>query len=551
MRRTNRLRRLLRSRRGAVLAISIFLVSLVAVGSLLMAQATNDHQRINWRRRELARALYLAEAGVSLIQDYSNEAANYTPDPNLFTYVPPSDEEIGGTGIVYASGNLEDRFPTLHAFLTANSGVWTMDESTLDSLPGTVNSFVSDNNEYIGKVREIQLFLPGATGAPATPEDIAYSPELIVRSVGRSTRNLERTVVAFLDINPIIEIRLPAGLINSDANAALFGNGRVHWGEAWSRDSFQMLNKSQMDYVREGAANYDRWAKWITEGTLHWPNNWSWGVNRDLYNPSGTNGAAANHALGKYSPNRGAIGGDQNAGDGYDAGTQFRASGAYEKAFFQIDPGTLPWPNLYDTDTYYALKEFAIENGRYYTTNSSGQIFKDGVNQGDFLASFAVPSGVDRDGEPYDFVFIDTTDQQPPRADGSNLSTITASGSSNGLKGFYWIGANFSVTGVGDPPDLSDGQSPPLDPFDPNSVQTQTLEKIFLDGVLMSPGRVDMAGNAGVYGSVVAGGGFGGGGTPDIWYNWRLAQGLELFKGNVGSRLKVMSMTNYSEGQPS
>lgn len=591
--------------RGSILVTSFFLVMLVSVSTLLMSRTLLDQQAANWRRRELGRALYAAEAGISLVQHWSNVAEDFggtstipatgvvPDDPDhdfddegstqpLFYYRPPTEDEIGGTGIVYATGYLKDRFPVLWGVL--QSGALTFTEADLDSMTtggslvtagigaglgvgmsslssgGSINQMTSSNGEDIGKIRELQLWLPGTAGAPTVPAGLSFSTEIVVRSVGRSSnKRLERTVVSYMDINPIAELRLPAGLINSrTGTASVGGNAQIHWGEAWSRESFNMPNKSQMNYVDQTStpgppydgSHYDPWAKWITEGKMYFPTNWQWGVGKDLYNPSSATGAPATSG-GRHTPNLGAIGGDTDATDGYNSGGSFKAHGKYEASFFQVAPGTLPWPNLFDQDTYDTLKAFAQENGRYYTTNSSGQILYDGVVvSGGFLDEFEVPTGVDRETEPYDFVFIDTIDQTVPKTDGSNLASISTSGSSNGLKGLYWIGANFTVTGVGDPPSLASAEAPPTDPDDPSTSVSQTLDKIFLDGVLMSPGVVSMAGNAGVYGSVVAGRGFGGTGTPNIWYNHNLRDGMELSRGNVGSRLKNMVINNYSEGQP-
>ena len=73
---------------------------------------------------------------------------------------------------------------------------------------------------------------------------------------------------------------------------------------------------------------------------------------------------------------------------------------------------------------------------------------------------------------------------------------------------------------------------------------TVNLLKIYLDGVLFSAGTVSLGGNAGVYGSVVSELGFVGGGTPNIYYNYKLENGLEIPKGNVGSTFKIVLQDN-------
>ena len=52
-------------------------------------------------------------------------------------------------------------------------------------------------------------------------------------------------------------------------------------------------------------------------------------------------------------------------------------------------------------------------------------------------------------------------------------------------------------------------------------------------------------GNAGIYGAIFAQGGMAGSGTPDVYYNVDLADGLILDNGNVGSMFRVVMQVNY------
>ena len=68
---------------------------------------------------------------------------------------------------------------------------------------------------------------------------------------------------------------------------------------------------------------------------------------------------------------------------------------------------------------------------------------------------------------------------------------------------------------------------------------------IWLDGVIYTGGTMALDSAAGVYGSVVAELGFSGGGTPDVFYNAQLAEGLILGNGNVGSPFRITLRTNF------
>jgi hypothetical protein len=310
-----------------------------------------------------------------------------------------------------------------------------------------------------------------------------------------------------MTINPTINLAIPAALLSFNT-ALAFGNARIHWGEAWSKNTFDMLNNSQMDYINSGDSDYDPWAVYRSEGTIDFPANWQWGVGQDLFDPSATQPGLP------------------------------PASGGYADAFHQNVPaGVLDWPDF--AGEYQTFKDMALANGRYYSTDASGNIYVDGIEDAahevDFYDEFAV---ADPDSSAFDLVFIDTIDGNPPAADGSNLTTITVGGNGDGLKGIFYINANFDANGVGAPPAVTG--------VDPNGI-AESLSKIFLNGVLYAAGTVEMGGNAGVYGTVVAERGFAGGGTPDIYYNSELANGIEISNGNAGSIFNVALITNYGE----
>jgi hypothetical protein len=260
-----------------------------------------------------------------------------------------------------------------------------------------------------------------------------------------------------------------------------------------------MLGKSQMDYLIPGSPGYDRFAKYRTEGKINFDPNWKDQLGGDIYDQSRQNPGAA------------------------------PASGRYDAFSQYLPPGTLSWPQF----DYQTFKDQAMAHGRYYTTDAAGNIYKNGTTRVDFYTEFTVQ---DRATSPYDLIFIDTINRQPPAADGSNLATIKISGSGRGTKGVMYIAANVDAGGIGTPPSMfardRDGN-------------VRYLEKIFHDGVIYSSGTISMSGNAGVYGAIVTQRGFTGGGTPDVWYNGELANGLDYKQGNIGSKLKVLLTKNY------
>ncbi len=205
-----------------------------------------------------------------------------------------------------------------------------------------------------------------------------------------------------------------------------------------------------------------------------------------------------------------------------------------------IPAGTLQFPDL--LAAYNDFKVAAKQHGRYYGTDAAGNIYLDGIKDAAHLVDFNTEFGnSDRVNDPYDLLFIDTIDGTPPKADGSNLATISNSGTGVGMKGVFWIGANMLQKGAGNPANLV-AESPAA------GHPTQTLAKVYLDGVLYCAGTIDVTGNPVVFGSVVAENGFTGSGTFDVWYNWRLKDGLQLPQGNVGSNFRIVLQDNHASG---
>lgn len=383
-------------------------------------------------------------------------------------------------------------FPTLNAQLLG--GNYTISESDLTSMG--FPAMQTDDGRAVSSIKQITLMKPDAASDPV-------ACFFKIQSVGHTASGVERTVVSYVDANvSTLKIQLPAALLSYNV-ASAFGNARIHWGESWSKGNFNMLSKSQMGYLVPSASDYDPHAKYRCEAAITFDPTWKVGIGKDIYDITRqTPGAAP-------------------------------ASGNYNAFYQHLPAGTLAWPDF----DYQTFKDQAKSHGRYYSTDAAGNIYKNGIEDAahkvDFYTEFAV---ADRATAPYDLIFIDTVDGNAPAADGSNLATVGVSGTGNGTKGVMYIAANFDAGGVGSPPGLvaKDAEG-----------ANRALSKIFHEGVIYASGTIAMSGNAGVYGSIVAQKGFAGGGTPDIYYNIDLANGLEYGNGNVGSKLKVLLTTNY------
>lgn len=485
----------LAKRRGLSLAVLLVILTISSLGSLIMTKSLLEQQRLNQRRRDLARSFYAAEAGVGRMLHWSNTPADYVTaggsPANLFDRTADS-RDIDGSPIP-----MKDQFAN---FWNAVQGSLTLTESDLHYMG--VDMLSTNNGVEVSRIHEIQLLPPDPAAGVAH--------DFRIRSVGRCGA-LERTVMNYMEANTLWanpQLALQAALISLDA-AGAGGNGKVHWGESWIRGDFDAMNKNDMKYLNSTNAAYDPYAVYRTEGMIDFPNSWNFDTTAP-YNP--------NLLYRELNP-------AWNQPGLFPDGT-----GNFAEAFYQNE--TLDFPDL--LAEYETFKQLAQQHGRYYTTDPDGTIRRNGIAV-DFVDEFGV---LDRDSQPYDTVFIDTLDGNPPAPDGSNLATIQVSGNGEGLKGIYYINANMNVSGVGNPQGLN-----ATDP-DGNVV---ALDKIFLQGVLYSSGAINNTGNPGVFGSVIAERGFQGTGTFDIYFDVNLRNGLPLNIGNLGSQFRVVMRMNYGE----
>lgn len=497
------------------------MVMITAIGALLMSRTLLDQKRINERRRDLWRAYHHAEAGVAQVQQWGAYHDTFLPDTTLFDEQRPPNP----TNAELLLLEDESRYPVFAAM--GSSGI-VVTESELDAMG--IDGFVTESGWSVGRITELALLPIDDVQSPAESHLTAaqYTDSLLVSTNpddsnyaffkvlcrGVSSSGLERELRAYMKPTPVALIALPAPVI-SLATASAFGNAKIHWGEAWSKTNFSVLNRSQLTYALS-----DPLAIWRTEGLFEFPSNWSTSATYQA-NKLYDSGISGSNPFTLPSVERPGL---------YPDGT-----GDWKDTLYQnIPSGTLDFPDF--LSQYETFKKIAKANNRYYTTDSSGNIYHNGTIV-DFYQAFS-PNDPDT---PFELAFVDTLNQQPP--DGTNLATIHISGDNDvgdRIRGFYYFAANFRVGGVGSPASLT--VENPLTGTD------TTLAKMWLDGVIYTAGTMDMDGNAGVYGSIVAEQGFIGGGTPDVYYNSDLADGLELSNGNLGGPFQVVISDNYSPG---
>jgi hypothetical protein len=488
------------NRRGSVLVVSVILCVTAAMTAVLLVKTMVDHQRINTRRRDIARSFFAAEAGIAQVLHWGNFPNDY--------------DGLGTNGYFYRDFTQADwPFPNLTIQTPGASSV-VVDGSKLHTFMTTT----TDGTPYeSGHIASIILESPSASD----PVPCTFK----VRSTGATAAGLDRTILAYLQKSPVLISKLQlGGALLSMATAAQGGNAKVHWGEAWSKSDVTMPATSQCSHIDKTSGSYDPFVSYRTEGSMIFPATWKVGAGKDIYDPATRNSPGDAPALGHYSDK------------------PLLPDGTY-RTYTQLDQhlpaGSLQFPDL--LAAYNDFKIAAKQHGRYYGTDAAGNIYLDGIKDAAHLVDFNTEFGdSDRDADPYDLLFIDTIDGNPPNALGTNLATISNSGTGVGMKGVFWIGANMLQKGAGNPANLL-AESPAT------GHPKTTLGKVYLDGVLYCAGTIDVTGNPVVYGSVVAQKGFTGSGTFDVWYNWRLKDGLPITPGNVGSNFSIVLQDNHAD----
>ncbi|MBN1902338.1 hypothetical protein JW926_13515 [Candidatus Sumerlaeota bacterium] len=453
--------------KGSILLIAIVVVSVISVGLVCSLAYQKDLGKMGNRRREQMRAFYVADIGVQRVIHWFNHPDEYTPDTVLFTKF--SDTES------YFDSSDQTRFI-----------------STVSVPSGLLPVVYDANNSYLGELVNLQLLPPDPTHDP-------ISCIVKVQSVGKSFSGPPKTIMVYLNTSHTFNIECPAAII-TDQTATWGGQFNIRWGQVWAKHNAILPNLAQT----KKAFKDDPWLKLKVKETVYLNNaNYADGTNTGSTTP-----------LPETAPNyfQPWLLTDADLDEIYQHQTETAADAA--------DPFFFP---IFD---YQLNKEYAITKGRYYGSDAAGDIYRDGIideahKVTDLYAEFHI---ADADNGPYEFIFIDTIDKQPPALDGSNMCTLHFSGNTPHTKGVFYCANNVYLGGSGDPPDVTNA-------VDPNN-SINSLNKVRHQGLFYVSGQFDQQGENTIYGSCVAGGGFGSGGCPEVYYDYRLKTGALMTAGS-------------------
>lgn len=576
-------------RRGSILVFTVFLLSAAALAVYVVVNlsTTNMHQV----RKSEARlqAQYAAEAGIQQTVDWFNrgyyawyvesraaEVANAEaplgyetssrsapdamkkptpeptappPDPTASpTPEPTSDPPGGDDDVAYHTWG-DKRFPdtdfqnyfkpdpTTGKFIDALKKSTITTELNLMSdkdkayrayLPSLLDQ---DGNE---KARIVGLrILPPQSGDPEGTVAQVICETVTVAALGPHKKTLEdgtvvgdeKTAVCqvhvWLQDNRVSDVKIPAAIM-SKAGVATNGQFNVHWGEVWSEGDIDFPNSSHLGPTQ----SEDEW--YVARATDHIRIGGDYADGRDKQGTSST--AIPSTAGNYYVP--------------YLQDAEFQANsgkfGNRENMLQHV--GKLPWPD-YD---YKTMKALALERGFLIFRPAGNGLLALNTPSGTVEKSFedwfdhkiVTLSGADvelesispEDIDPDDFpplYFIDTTDGKPPMDDGSNMMDVQLAGGSSFFHGLFFCALDFSFKGSGNPPSIPNAERPDL--------ATESISKCFWQGLLYTYGTYSDSGSGRLYGAIFAENGYGAGGCPEVYYDWRLS---DIMRNRLGSAVK-------------
>jgi hypothetical protein len=241
--------------------------------AVLLVRTMVDHQKINTRRRDIARSFFAAEAGIAQVLHWGNFPGDY--------------DGGGATGYFYRDySDPTWPFPNL-TVQTPGAPSVTVDSSKLRTL-------TSSGGYEAAHVSSIVLESPAASD----PVPCFFK----ARCTGSTQNGLERTILVYLEKSPVIINKLAlGGALISITTAAQGGNAKVHWGEVWTRGDVNMPAKSQSNHIDKTSGSYDPFVSYRTEGTLVFDSTWKVGAGKDVYDPGARTSRGTHRPSGAYS----------------------------------------------------------------------------------------------------------------------------------------------------------------------------------------------------------------------------------------------------------
>jgi hypothetical protein len=501
---------MIRNEKGIVLLVVLMvLVMLSLMGLAAILTGTTDVQ-IAANSAHSTQALYLAEAGVGQVKSWFESPASFNPPGGSYTldarnsmgaYTFPQHffkkrrTDLVGAPNYYNNGNLSQ-------FTDINNS------NTISAVDA--NNVIDDgllatdrNDQRTGDHPVLSIKAPPETGGTTAGDTYLNDP-----ATGLFKNLLGMGRVTVLEIYPPL----------LDTNYALVRVKAVDTAGA-TRTIEQEIGPSLNFAIAAGLTAAGA-GGWNGQGSVHWGAV-----------VSGGNISAGQNSI--HCLSNAVCGGPDNVSSGFgqadkwwslDATGTIAAQGVtLPDANYAITQNSTKTPQMLSTDQKAALKQYSLDTGQYYVYCSTDGLLHKGNSSGMPIGAGTSFNSL-TNGKSNSLLYVDIGKIDP----GCNATTpSTPTFSVGGGSGYYTqsniiMNGNFSIVGSGGTTNIT-AQNP--DQVDAEQSGTKTLG-VHFNGLLYTTGNFDSTGNPIVYGAVVAEGGFTGSGTPDIWYNKNLANGL-------------------------
>lgn len=515
--------KIIRNEKGIALVVALMVLIMLTLIGMAAILTTTTEVNIAGNEKQATQALYLAEAGISRVKAFFEDPASFNP-PGGAT---GGEIECLGTDGTVNNGNCTVAHHTITAGTCNNTWLECFfDRRRTDAVDAP--SYISTNGSQF---LDINNALPldsnnlndENSGVPTSTDrnpgfNNADRPAMKIISNAYINDTLldgpdPDTIGDFRSIGTIqsIEIYPPLNATNFAVvrvTAEAGGATRIVEQEIGPSNNFSVANGLSV----QGAAG------WNGNGSVHW----------------GPVISAGNITAGQNSVHcddaTGAVCGFADMG-GYDPWWSLDATGTIDitgltppyQPNYNINPGSLKTPQTLSSTQKDELKKYSQDTGQYYVYCSIDGLLHKGNSSG-------MPTGAGdsfqnlTNGKSHDMMYVDIGAISPS----CNPTTPAAPTFSVGGGGGYYTNSNiilngtFSISGSGGTTDITAQNPGQVDAEQPG---TKTLG-VHFNGLLYTTGNFDSGGNPVVYGAVIAEGGFIGSGTPDIWYNRNLVNGL-------------------------
>jgi hypothetical protein len=497
------------------------MILIIGVSTSALLEYAVSSQRLTRRRIERENLIHTAEAGVDQVIHYLNYPGDFTDDSTLFTQDPTTESYYTVTSQnVFATRTLS---PLIDYDSDVNGDLIVFSNEPI-------------NSAERARVIELDLSLPTAAdlAEDGSAMLVVSSTATLAEDLGRAPdARRTRTVRAVLSADAPFVLYAPAAII-SHRTLGADGQYNVHWGQTWARSEMDIGNVDKIT-----AAWADPYASLFTESWYRKGAKYADGSNN--WNDTPLDPADPNyHRPWNLDP---------------------AVTEDHENLHQQWDFDANVWPNYSYLDgwedlilDYEQWKVIAQRRGLYFTSDDAGYVYlgteensRTRMNTGDLYEYINTAAEIVLGATPDEqvlpepmIIFIDTTDGQPPNGipagePGSNLCDIQMSGGKIFASGVLYVAGNLTLGGSGGAPTIW-AETPDL-----------TYEQILCNyaGVIYTEGIYDQGGSRYLYGAIMARGGFGTGGGPDVYYDHRLAYGLP-FPFNSEA-----SVTQWTEISPS